>query len=85
MTRQRTLDEWIEIVAARKAAVGNITPGVKRTRLRDPEKTRVLVDLTVARMRRKFPTIFEVLGERHWRLKPAGRRPRGQPVAGQES
>jgi hypothetical protein len=84
MTREHTLDEWVRIVAARKAAVGDFTPTIKRTRERDPAKTAVLVDLAVARMRRRFPTLFEVLGERHWRLRPARRTARSRPTPRRE-
>ncbi len=84
MTRLHTIDEWMHIVAARKIAVGDVTPRVKRTRERDPEKAAVLVDLAVARMRRRFPTLFEVLGERHWRLRPAARRARDRTSSAEE-
>ncbi len=48
MTRRRTLDEWIQIVAVRKAEVGDVIPHVKRTLPRDPESAAALVELTVA-------------------------------------
>jgi hypothetical protein len=70
MTRRRTLDEWVKIVAARKAEVGEAIPRVKRTLARDPESTAALVELAVARMARRFPELFEVLGPRRFRLRP---------------
>ncbi len=70
MTRRRTLDEWLQIVAARKAEVGDAIPCVKRTLPRDPESTAALVELTVARMARKFPDLLEVVGARRFRLRP---------------
>ena len=69
MIRRRTLDEWIQIVAARKAEVGDAIPHVKRTLARDPESTAALVELTVARMARRFPELFEVVGARRFRLR----------------
>lgn len=77
MTRRRTLDEWLRIVAARKAEVGDAIPRVKRTLPRDPESTAALVELTVARMARRFPDLFEVVGARRFRLRPA-RGPKGE-------
>jgi hypothetical protein len=71
MTRRRTLDEWLEIVAARKAEVGDAIPRVKRTLARDPASTEALVELAVARMARRFPELFEVVGARRFRLRPA--------------
>ena len=70
MTRRRTLDEWIQIVAARKAEVGDAIPRVKRTLPRDPESTAALVELTVARMARRFPDRFQVVGARRFLLRP---------------
>lgn len=70
MTRRRTLDEWLQIVAARKAEVGDAIPRVKRTLARDPESTAALVDLTVARMARRFPELFTIVGARRFRLRP---------------
>jgi hypothetical protein len=67
--RHFTYDEWIELVRNRKADVGELAPKVKRTLPRDPDKRKVLVDLIVRRMERKFPQTFEVVGPRRFRLR----------------
>ncbi|MBA2449165.1 MAG: hypothetical protein H0V51_14190 [Chloroflexi bacterium] len=84
MTRRRTLDEWIQIVAVRKAEVGDVIPHVKRTLPRDPESAAALVELTVARMRRRFPDRFQVVGARRFRLRPARRSRRVREQEGKD-
>ncbi len=82
MTRRRTLDEWLQIVATRKAEVGDAIPRVKRTLARDPESTAALVELAVARIVQRFPELFEIVGNRRFRLRPARGSRKGREQGG---
>lgn len=70
MRRRYTLEAWLRLLEARRAAAGASIPRIKRTLPRSPDKTRLLVDLAARRIRRGFPELFETIRGRRFRLRP---------------